>query len=164
MASKEAPDLFCADLSKRLQAVLDRDQQGPAAATNEHWWPFPDSVHKSELERHSRRPSMVRHDSSQPATVGKPCPRSLERPGFQMQRRMSLQHVWHDANQESSSLLEKSTSSSAPPPPIESHGFPKRFEDALQDAAHHHNKQKKQAPRMNRSRSQLWYQKLRIPS
>jgi hypothetical protein len=77
-----------------------------------------------------------------------------------MNRRLSLQDVWHDGNQESSSLLENSKASSAPLEPRESHAFPKQFEQALQSAAQQQKQSKKRPLPVNRSRSNLRLQKL----
>lgn len=173
MASDEARDRFCADLTRRLEAVqlqreavgMDVERISEAQTRSEHWWPYPDSSHGSQLQRHSRRPSFTHSigDASVSSTHG---PYALSRTVSASSlsgRRLSVQDVWHDANREMMETLKGSpeSASSMPAPVGEDNGFPKQFEQALQDAARLQKLKRPLPPsRLNKSRSNLRMTKL----
>jgi hypothetical protein len=163
MAGTTAQDQFCADLTKRLEAIqklqesgiFDRGKVDRKTSWGEHWWPYPDSQHSSELQRHIRRPSMSQCSdnlsSSTTSTVSSAAP-----PFCQSHKRsLSAQDIWVDPNKEKGNSIELKSASETIRP-RESHGFPDRYEQAHQEASGvQQTKQKKLAPRLNRSRSNL---------
>jgi hypothetical protein len=152
MKSQDAQDRFYSDLVTRLWSIRNREALLPDS--REPWWPFPDSIHSSDLELRLRRSVS---DGSEAANNKNTTTTALSsRLRRTHVRSLSAQDIWHDRNKDSEGNASGGPKQETPRlPPRKAPAVPEQYVQYLQQKTQQTQQRRKPQLRKSRARSNL---------